>query len=302
MIFVLRYFWDRPAWLLWAPPLIWSSHIVIGRALADIYPPFALTLLRWIVAFAALLPFVARDARRQLPLVRRHWRLVLLCGATGMVGYSALAYIALRTTQAANVAFINSMLPLMVPLATLVLAREPIRRRTLAGLAVSSLGVLWILTRGEAATLTELAFSAGDVLTVVAVACYALYSVLIRRKPPQLNLFVFLLATIAGGIVVALPLAALEMARGARVPMDAPAWAAVVYIGLAISLLAYLVWNRCIMTLGATITGVSYHLLSVFTPLLAFVLLGERLAGFHVVGIALILAGVLMAAFHPRSS
>jgi drug/metabolite transporter (DMT)-like permease len=79
------------------------------------------------------------------------------------------------------------------------------------------------------------------------------------------------------------------------VPGDPLAWLAVVYIGLVISLLAYLIWNRCIGALGATLTGVSYHLLSVFTPLLAYAVLGERLAAFHLVGIALILAGVLIA-------
>lgn len=298
---LLRYLWDRPVWLLWLPPLIWSTNIVLGRLLADHYPPWTLTLLRWIVAVAALLPFVAPAARRQLPLLRRHWGLLLMCGATGMVGYSALAYIALHTTQAANVAFINSMLPLMVPVAALVLARETVRPRTLAGIVLSFAGVVWILARGDAATLAELSFTEGDLITVVAVACYALYSVLIRRKPPALDIFVFLLATMAGGIVVALPFAALELAAGARVPVDPLSWAAVIYIGLVISLLAYLVWNRCIVTLGATVTGVSYHLLSVYTPLLAFVLLGETLAGFHVVGIALILAGVALAALRrPR--
>lgn len=287
-------------WLLVLPPLIWSSHIVLGRALADVWPPWTLTLLRWLVAFAALAPFVWRDASRQWPLLRRHWGLVLLCGATGMVGYSALAYIALHTTQAANVAFINSVLPLMVPLATLVLAREPLHPRTLAGLAVSSLGVLWILARGELANLTGLTFTAGDLITLVAVACYALYSALIRRKPAGLDMFVFLLAGIAGGIVVALPFALAELAGGARVPVDPLSWAAVAYIGLVISLVAYLIWNRCIGALGATVTGVSYHLLSVFTPLLAFAVLGETLAGHHVAGIALILAGVALAAVPGR--
>ena len=296
MLSLVRYVWDRPVWLLALPPLIWSTNIVLGRALAEIWPPWTLTFLRWVIAFAVLLPFVRPAAARQLPLLRRHWALLLLSGATGMVGYSGLAYLALHTTQAANVAFINSMLPLMVPLVTLVLAREPMRPRTLAGIALSFAGVVWILARGDVANLATLSFTAGDLVTVVAVACYALYSVLIRRKPPGLDIFVFLLGAIAAGTVVALPFAAFELMAGAPVPTDPLAWAAVVYIGLVISLLAYLLWNRCIEVLGATVTGVSYHLLSVYTPLLAFAVLGETLAGFHFAGIALILAGVALAA------
>ena len=97
-------------------------------------------------------------------------------------------------------------------------------------------------------------------------------------------------------IVVLLPFWAIELAQGAPVPTDALSIAAVVYIGLFISLLAFLVWNRCIVALGPTVTGVSYHLVAAFTAIVAYVALGEALATYHLVGIALILAGFFLAA------
>src|SRR5262245_15799843 len=141
----LRYLWDRPVLLLVLPPLIWSTHITLSRAIAETFPPFTLTLVRWIVASLVLAPFIWSRARRQLPLLRRHWLLIAICGATGMLGYSALAYIALRTTQAANVAFINSILPLLVPFAAYALTGERVRPRVLVGLVVSCAGVFWIM-------------------------------------------------------------------------------------------------------------------------------------------------------------
>jgi drug/metabolite transporter (DMT)-like permease len=291
----LRALWDRPVLLLVLPPLIWSTHITLSRAIAEDFPPFTLTCVRWIVAALILAPFVWEKMRQQWPIVRRHWLLIAVSGATGMLGYSALAYIALRTTQAANVAFINSILPLLVPVAAFFLARETVRPRVLAGLVVSCAGVAWIMGRGEPATLLALSFTEGDLITVAAVLCYALYSVLIRRKPPALDLMVFLLAGMLAGAALSLPFAVAEAASGRFIPATPWGVFVVLYIGLVISLAAYLLWNRCIAALGATVTGVSYHLLSVFTPLMAYAALGERLAPYHGVGIALILVGVALS-------
>ena len=135
--------------LLWVPPLLWASNIVLGRALGGSFPPVSLAVGRWTIALLVLSPFVATRAAEQRPLLYRHWKLVLACGAFGIAGYSALAYVALETTPAIDVAFANSTLPLMVPIAALALAREPVRPQTLLGIVLSFSGVAWIFSRGE---------------------------------------------------------------------------------------------------------------------------------------------------------
>ena len=293
--------WARPVGLLWVAPALWSTNITLGRALSTSFPPMSLSVLRWTVALAALLPFVAGRAWRQRALLRRHWLLIAACGATGIAGYGAIAYVALATTSAATVAFINSALPLMVPLGLFVFAGERVRPRTLAGTVVSFAGVAWIVARGDPASLGALRFARGETMTLVAVALYAVYSALVRFKPPALDLLVFVAGTIAAGIVVLLPFWAIELAGGAAVPTDAWSIAAVVYIGLFISLLAFLVWNRCIVALGPTVTGVSYHLVAAFTAIVAYLALGEALASYHLIGISLILAGFFLAALRARN-
>src|SRR4029453_5016597 len=109
-----RRLWERPLLILWIPPLLWSGNIVLGRALGDTYPPVSLAVGRWLIAFGLLIPFfVTRVWAPRKPL-KKHWLLILACGAFGVAGYNALAYVALETTPAANVAFLNSTLPLMV--------------------------------------------------------------------------------------------------------------------------------------------------------------------------------------------
>lgn len=291
--------WARPVWLLWLPPAFWAGNLVLGRALGAVIPPVSLAVGRWVVALLVLAPFVWRQAWRERDLLARHWALIAACGAFGIAGYNALGYLALQTVPAASVAFLNSTLPLMVPLAAVVLGVERITGRALAGIAISFAGVAWIVARGDMASLAALRVDGGELLVLLAVANYAIYSVLLRRKPAAISPLVFLAATMAAGLLVLMPFWAVELARGARVPTDLASLGAVLYIGVFASLFAFILWNRCVATLGATVTGVSFHLVALFTALLAFIVLGEPVRAFHVAGMVLILLGFFVATRRP---
>jgi drug/metabolite transporter (DMT)-like permease len=292
---LLKGLWARPLLLLWLPPLFWAGNLVLGRALGASFPPVSLAVGRWLVALTCLAPFIGRQVWRERALLRRHLALIIACGAFGIAGYNALGYLALQTTPAASVAFLNSTLPLMVPLAAFALGVERVSRRTLVGIAVSFAGVVWIVARGDLQQLSGLWVDGGEFLVLIAVANYAVYSVLLRRKPAALNPLVFLAATMAAGLLVLLPFWIYELAQGARIPTDAGSIAAVLYIGVFASLLAFILWGHCVTTLGPSVTGVSFHLVALFTALLAVAILGEPVRGFHLVGMALILAGFFLA-------
>jgi drug/metabolite transporter (DMT)-like permease len=287
--------WQRPYLLLWLPPAFWAGNLVLGRGLADTMPPVTLAVGRWVVALAVLLPFVSGVLWRQRALLWQQRWLVLLCGAFGIAGYNALAYVALRTVPAVNVAFLNSTLPLMIPVAAFVLTRETVSSRTVLGILVSFLGVSWIVSRGNMQALLTLRFERADLLVLLAILNYALYSVLLRRRPVALDPLAFLAATMATGLLVLLPFWLWELADGAVIPVDAASLSAVLYIGIFASLLAFILWNRCVAMLGAVVTGVSFHLVAVFTATLAFIFLNEAVHGFHIVGIVMILGGFGLA-------
>ncbi|MCJ0764827.1 DMT family transporter [Variovorax terrae] len=291
--------WAHPVWLLWLPPAFWAGNLVLGRALGPVFPPVSLAVGRWVVALAALSPFVWRQAWRERALLARHWRLITACGAFGIAGYNALGYLALQTVPAASVAFLNSTLPLMVPLAALVLGVERITGKALLGIAISFVGVAWIVARGDLASLAALRFDGGELLVLLAVANYAVYSVLLRCKPAAISPLVFLAATMAAGLAVLMPFWVFELARGAQIPTDPTSLGAVLYIGIFASLFAFILWNRCVAMLGATVTGVSFHLVALFTALLAFLLLQEPVRAFHLAGIALILLGFFVTTLRP---
>ena len=77
---------------------------------------------------------------------------------------------------------------------------------------------------------------------------------------------------------------------------------AIACVALFSSVLAYVFWNRGVEQVGANVAGLFVHLMPVFGVILAWFILDERLAPFHVAGIVLILCGIyLTSRFAPVS-
>jgi drug/metabolite transporter (DMT)-like permease len=288
--------WHTRGLLLPLPPLFWAGNLLIGRAFAGSLPPFALTWWRWSVAFAVLLPFVWRGLLRHRRALLARWWVVATCGASGFAGYPALNYIALHTTPATTAAMLNSTLPLMVPVFAWAIAGDRPSPRVCAAIAISLAGVLVIVSRGDPAVIASLRIGTGELLVLAAVACYALYSVLLRFAPRDVPPLVFLAATFLPAVALVTPFWAWEVAQGRTLPLEPYAVASVLFIALFASLAANLFWNRSVATVGPIITGASFHLVAIYSSVVAFLLLGERVQGFHLAGIALILAGFSLAA------
>jgi drug/metabolite transporter (DMT)-like permease len=204
-------------------------------------------------------------------------------------------YLGLRSTTAVNAVLINSSIPLFMLLCSWVLERERASPKQVAGMLVSLAGIALILSRGEPARLLELEIHAGDAWILLAMPVWGIYSVLLKRRPPELGGIELLFVIALAGAVMLLPAAA---ASAAVTPLRLPSAAealGVLYMGIFASVLAFICWNRGVAVVGANAAGFTVHLLPAFGTVLAIVFLGESFAAFHAAGIATILAGVLLA-------
>jgi drug/metabolite transporter (DMT)-like permease len=275
--------------------LLWSSNFVIGRAVRGDMTPVTLNLLRWAIALAVLLPFTARDLRAQRATLLRHWKLLALLGLTGIAAFQTLCYLALTTTTALNTILLLSLAPLAIVLVSWFAHRERVTRRQGAGLAISLAGAAVLVTHGDPATLAALRVAAGDLWMLVAVALWAIYSVLVRRRPPEVPPLALHTCSVATGTLWMLPAFAWQVADGVALPTGAGAWAAVAFIAVFSSAIAHALWVWGVATIGPNRAGVFIHLMPLFGAVLAVAFLGEVVAPFHVAGAALVLSGVFLA-------
>ncbi|UCO97415.1 DMT family transporter [Metapseudomonas lalkuanensis] len=286
------------AWLgLLVASVFWAGNALVARAFHDAIPPFTLAFWRWSLALAILLPFVAQPMwEHRSALCRAGWRL-LVVAALGISTYSVLLYFAARTTVAINLTLLNTCLPLATFIGAGVLLNEWPTRRAWLGMAVATCGLLVLIAQGQLAQLAALSFNPGDLIMLLAVVDWALYTLLLRRWSNYFKLppLVLLGALVACGVPMLLPFYLLELASGQRFELSAENFAAIGYTGLCASLLAYLLWNQGIRVLGVAKAVLTNYLMPVFTALLGYLLLGEGLQAYHWLGGAMIFAGLLLA-------
>jgi drug/metabolite transporter (DMT)-like permease len=292
---------DNPYLLLTLTALFWAGNAVVGRAIVDDIPPVALAQIRWSLALLLLLPFAWRQMRDELSLIRRHFVILTALALTGISAFNTILYWSLQHTTAINATLMQSSGPLLIGLWGLILYRDPLTRSQLSGILVSLAGVLAIVSEGDPARLFQLRLNIGDLAIVAAIGIYALYSALLRRRPGMAPLS-FLAATIGIGVVLLLPLTAAELLLGARfAPLTPGPLAALAYVAVFPSILAYLFFNRGVQLIGANRAGPFLHLVPLFGTVLAVLFLGERFGLHHATGAALIIGGVLLASRNPSA-
>jgi drug/metabolite transporter (DMT)-like permease len=280
--------------------LFWAGNFVLGRAASGAVPPIGLAFWRWVLAGVLLAPFAARPLWAARHDLVRHARLFAALGLFGVGSFNTLTYIALGHTEAINAALTNSLVPVAIIVSVFLLDGERPRRVQLAGLALSLLGVAVIVARGDPAALAALRINTGDLVMLVAVVAWGLYTVLLRRVPAELRATLGAMGLLAATIVFGLPLIglchALELALGGvAMPTDAATVALVAYTAVFASIAAYLSWNGGVALIGPAAAGPFLHLMPPFSALLAVPFLGEVVRPFHALGMALIVAGVALA-------
>jgi len=275
--------------------LLWSSNFVIGRAIHEAVTPATLNFMRWALALVVLIPVTLVDLRRHRSVLLRNWKLIALLGLTGIAAFQTLAYFALTRTTALNTILLTSLAPLAIVALSWLALGERISRLQGVGLLTSLGGAVVLILHGDAEALVSLRFNSGDLLMVIAVALWAVYSVLLRRRPQQVPPLALHTASVGAGTLWMLPLFGWEAARGAGLPTEPSAWLAIGFVAVFSSAIAHALWVRGVATIGPNRAGVFIHLMPLFGAVLAITFLGEELAGYHVLGAALVLVGVILS-------
>lgn len=289
-----RWLYGQAYLLLIVTTLLWAGNIVLGRLVAGHVPPIALAFVRWGGAFLILLPFAWPHLKRDWPEIVRHWPIMLVLSFTGIASYNTLVYFGLQFTGALTGVLLQSAQPLVIALVTFALFAERLSGRQAAGILLSLCGVVAIVSQGDLERLAAVRFNVGDILILVAVVLYAIYSALLRRRP-AIHWISFLAATFLIGDVMLLPVFAWEISTGYVLRFDWLTVAACVYVAIFPSLVAYAFFNRGVELIGANRAGPFFHLMPLFGALMAVLFLGERFQWFHGLGMAAILSGVALA-------
>ncbi|HEU4622376.1 MAG TPA: DMT family transporter [Burkholderiaceae bacterium] len=283
--------------LLLLPPMLWAGNAIVGRLLVGSFPPIALNLARWTIALVILLPLLAW---RYTHLSREGWsasaRWMVWIGLLGVGAYNALQYLALQTSSPVNTTLIGASGPVITLALGAWLFKVPVRSRQWLGATVSIVGVLVVLTRGDIHRLAALGFVRGDLYMLLATASWSLYTWLLRRHRPNLPNIEFMALQIVWGCAWVAPVAALELTvGGGHIAWSWKVAAALAYIALGPSLVAYVCWDRGVAHTGATVPVFFANLTPLFAAVLSALVLGEAPHAYHAAAFVLIVVGIVLS-------
>jgi drug/metabolite transporter (DMT)-like permease len=222
------------------------------------------------------------------------WKLIALLGLTGIAAFQTLCYVALTRTTALNTILLVSLAPLAIVALSWLALGERISRTQTLGLLTSLGGAVVLILHGDASALLALRLNSGDLWMLLAVGLWAIYSVLLRRRPADMPPLALHTTSVAAGTLWMLPLFSWEVALGSGLPATPAAWAAIVFVAVFSSAIAHALWVRGVASIGPNRASVFIHLMPLFGAVLAVTFLGEQFAAYHAVGAALVLSGVVL--------
>ena len=275
---------------------VWGSTFISSKKLLGLYSPAQIMLTRFLLAYGAL--WLVRP--RKLSLPRKTELIFLLLGLSGCSLYFYTENSALTYTLASNVSIIVAAAPIFTAVLAHVAGIERFRSGTLLGFLVAFSGVILVVCNG---TFVLKLNPQGDLLALGAAACWAVYSVLIRRLDDGLDPLLITRRTLFWGILTALPLVLLE---GRPYPTEALLSPTVagnfLFLGLIGSCLCYVLWNRAFHYLGVVTTNSFIYIQPFVTILAGWLFLKEPISPLALVGAVLITAGVVVTQRIPKNN
>ena len=285
---------DRPYLLLILAVLFWSGNFILGRAFHSEIPPVALAFWRWVgAALLVTLPALQHLRRDRHALVQR-WPVILLIATLGIAAFNTLVYSGLQYTEAINAFLLQSLMPVLIVLLSFMIFRERVTKLQGVGILVSLCGAVTIIARGDANILLSLSINRGDLLVFTAMACYAGYTVMLRKRP-QVHPWSFIATTFWIGALLLIPFYLWETLTVATLDPRPTNLMVIGYVIVFPSIVSYLCFNRGVELIGANRAGLFIHLMPVFGSLMAVFFLGESFCWYHGVGILLIGVGIYLA-------
>lgn len=281
--------------LLALAPAFFCSNMLVARATHDLIPPVALAFWRWAVTFLLLSPITLGVLWHHRAALRRDWLDLLVLGALGMGVCGAFVYIGADSTTATNIGLIYAASPILIVTFARLFYGESLSVLQGFGVAVCLLGVLAIICKGDPGILLELKFVVGDLWIATAATAWAIYSLLLRHRHSELPMIARFAAITGGGLIVLLPFYIGEMAMG-----NLPSWnlttiVTILFLAVVSSCGAYLSYAKIQRTLGAGPTSLLMYLVPLYNGVLAYLLLGETLELYHLIGAAMVLPGIYLA-------
>jgi drug/metabolite transporter (DMT)-like permease len=279
---------------LFLTAVFWGGTFIAGRVVAREVGPYSTAFFRFVIACLFLLPLAWKE-NRGLPSINRGQIIpILLLGATGVFAYNVFFLKGLKLITAGRAALIIANNPVVIALLATWFFKEKLSLVKLAGIILSVLGAMIVISRGNLGNLFNGALGPGDVFIFLCVLCWAAYALIGKAVMAGLSpLVVSAYSCVAGTLFLVVPGLHEGMAR-VFIHYSLSAWFSIFYLGFFGTVLGFVWYYEGIKAIGATKASQFINFVPISAVLLAFFILGEPITLSLAVGTLVVCFGVYL--------
>lgn len=285
--------------------LFWGANYIIGAVLVENVAPIVLTEIRWLLTALLLIAIYYHTLATHWRSIKASWKIIVFLSFCGQALYPFALYTSLEYTSPFNSSLYIASTPAMVLIINRFIFNDKITSNNIMGVFLSSIGVLYLLVKGNATQLDSLKdLNQGDLWALISAISWAFYAACLPKKPANLNGAAFTVATSVIAAFILLPFFALYLSIEPEIKFQScqfiKFWIGIIYLVIFPSWLAYLFWNKGIVAIGASRGQIFTHLIPLSGALLSLIVFQHRLGAYHWISAVFIVAGIYMCS-RPQS-
>ncbi len=272
-----------------------ASNLVVARGGVEFVPPISLAFWRWTVVVLILLPFTFSLLIKNLKLIKKEFKKLFFLGAMGCGVCGAFPFLAGETTTVTNMGIIYTSSPIFIILISAIFFNEKVNFIKIIGLVSCLIGVFAIIIKGDLNLLLNLSFTIGDLWMLAAAIGWALYSIYLFYWKSELPIFQRFTLVAFFGAVSLFPFYIIEEIAVQRTFFNSQFFLWVVFAAISPGIIAFTLYTQVQKSLGASLTGFTLYIFTIYAAIYGFIFFDEKLESFHYIGTVLVFFGIYLA-------
>ena len=269
-----------------------ASNLIVARGGVEYVPPISLAFWRWFFVFLILIPFTHQTIFKNIKYLRSESKKLFFLGAMGCGVCGVFPFVAGVTTTIANMGIIYTSSPIFIILISSYFYKESLNKIQLLGLVLCFVGVISIIVKGNVSLLISLKFTSGDLWMLGAAVGWALYAVLLHNWKSKFTLFSRLTIIAFFGAISILPFSMIENYFIRSVIFNNNFYFWTIFAAISPGIIAFSLYAQAQKYLGASITGFTLYLYTVYGAFYGIIFFGEQLESYHYYGATLVFLGM----------
>ena len=271
-----------------------ASNLVVARGGVEYVPPISLAFWRWFFVFLILLTFTYKIIFKNIKYLKKEYKKLFFLGIMGCGVCGAFPFMAGTTTTVANMGIIYTSSPIFIILISSYFYKERLNIFQLLGLVLCFAGVISIIAKGDMSLLVSLKFTSGDLWMLGAAVGWALYAVFLLNWKSKFSLFSRFTIIAFFGAISLLPFSLFENYFIRSVIFNNNFYFWTIFAAISPGIIAFSLYTQVQKNLGASITGFTLYLFTVYGAFYGIVIFGEQLESYHYYGASLVFAGMFL--------